>query len=181
MQNLDTDDLIDASDSESQFYLQISDIDSNTREQYLKVLRTVWEKSNPRAQSDSDLKWTGDLFSHIDHLIEMRISHVQEWINSNLSRFKAEHASIDDLRRRFEVAKVELRANSQICRLQCASCQLLCVKSRFHDLSEGHSCMTSHECPCPCDIADEHPEEPKKCGYPWVVNSVFPNTLLMLV
>jgi hypothetical protein len=49
-------------------------------------------------------------------------------------RFQGGHAAIEDLRRRFStVLVIEMKANVQLCRAQCASCHLLCIRSRLHD------------------------------------------------
>ena len=105
-------------------------------------------------QPTRDPEWVGELVaSHLSKLIDLRVNHVQLWLDSNLRRFQGGHAPIEDLRRIFDGLVVEMRANVQLCRAQCASCNLPCIRSRLHD--GGHDCGTSHicmrlcECCCP--------------------------------
>ena len=57
-----------------------------------------------------------------------------------------------------EGAIVDLKSNVQFCKLQCASCQLLCVQSRSHD--GPHTCQTNHLCIHECDFC----QEPRECS-----------------
>jgi hypothetical protein len=108
-----------------------------------------------------DSEWVSNLTLHLDRLAEIRVEHVREWISLNLSRFQTSHANIEDLRREFESATVDLKAGVKLCMGKCASCHLLCVQSRFH---EGvHDCRTSHECAHMCDFLHDESEEGKHC------------------
>ena len=72
------------------------------------------------------------------------------WLDSNLERFQGGHAAIEDLRRDFDRLGHRDETNVQLCRAQCASCHLLCVRSRLH---EGeHSCETNHKCVHICEF-----------------------------
>jgi len=59
----------------------------------------------------------------------MRIAHVTEWMTSNLSWFKAEHANVEALQRAFDSSVVDLRAIILTCKPQCQSCHLSCLHS----------------------------------------------------
>ena len=112
---------------------------------------------------DSD--WVENLASYIRGLIDLRVNHVQLWLDSNLKRFKTGHATVEDLRRQFDNMVIEMRTNAQLCRIHCASCHLLCVRSRQH---EGeHSCQTAHNCVHGCRFCKN--DEAKPCGTPYVV------------
>jgi hypothetical protein len=115
-----------------------------------------------------DDEWIAQLSIFLDDVADMRINHVREWITSNLSRFKTSHANVDNLRRTFDDASVDLKANVQLCKMQCASCNLFCLRNRGHEAEEPHDCQTDHHCGHLCDLGEEHPEEEKDCGYPYV-------------
>lgn len=110
-------------------------------------------------QLTRDSEWLEELASHLSRLIDLRVKHVQLWLDSNLRKFRGGHASIDDLRRRFDGLVIEMRANVQLCRAQCASCNLPCISSRLHD--GDHSCKTSHNCTHPCEFCRD---STKSCG-----------------
>lgn len=166
--------MIDMPDTPSLFFLSNPSHGSpqTSRERSLAALRNTFSHIDLR-QEKTDIEWTSELSSYLDRLADMRIDHVREWITSNLSRFKAGHANIDALRRMFDGAIVELKSNVQLCKMQCASCHLLCLRSRFHDPGEPHDCQTSHQCKQFCDFGDEHENEAKLCGYPCVSPTMF--------
>ncbi|KAJ7252459.1 hypothetical protein C8J57DRAFT_1519796 [Mycena rebaudengoi] len=160
LKNFDTDDLIEHPDTLSRFFLS-SDMSIEERQPMLSTLQMTWDRFDKRHQTpDSD--WTAGLATYLMDLAEMRISHVFHWIKSNLSRFKSNHANMDILRRDFESGAVDLKSNVEICRMQCATCELLCLLDRRHDAP--HDCMTSHDCTHPCDL-DEKDNKVEKCGY----------------
>ncbi|KAJ7246483.1 hypothetical protein C8J57DRAFT_1360578 [Mycena rebaudengoi] len=167
LKNFDTDKLIEKSDTSAQFFLSSGDSESHVsrREEMLVVLQHSWDKFAGRADA-TDAEWIGGLSAYLDGLAELRIQHVYEWISSNLSRFKSNHANIEMLRRVFESSVVDLRGNIEICGTQCAHCQLKCLLSRRHDSSIPHDCRTSHQCAHSCDFRDEHPTTVKTCGLP---------------
>ena len=157
-QNLDTDVPIELPDTEARFFLAVGAAPlSEAREQALSVLQSSWNQCETR-QRIPDKEWTEDLSQYLEDIVNLRIDHVREWLAQNLSRFQAGHASIEELRRTFEGAIVDLKSNVQLCKLQCASCQQLCVQSRFHD--GPHSCQTNHSCIHECEFC----QEPIECG-----------------
>jgi hypothetical protein len=113
----------------------------------------------------SEAEWIAGLSQFLLDRAETRIQYVFHWIGSNLARFKSNHANMDLLRRDFDIGAVDLRSTVEICRMQCASCQLQCLLGRRHGSDTPHDCQTSHTCPHPCDFRDEH-LEPEQCGYP---------------
>jgi hypothetical protein len=129
---------------------------------HLTVLRESWSPSSVR-QSILDPDWVSNLVAYINGLIELRVNHVRLWLDSNLERFQASHATIEDLRRRFDNMVIEMRTNVQLCSAQCASCHLLCVRSRLHE--GDHSCQTTHKCVHHCGFCED---ELKACGTPYV-------------
>lgn len=131
-------------------------------EMHLTILRESWSRQTPR-QSIPDSVWTSKLASYISGSIDLRVNHVQLWLDSNLKRFHAGHAAVEDLRRRFDNMVIEMRTNSQLCRAQCPSCHLLCVRSRLHE--GDHSCETIHKCNYDCAFCKY---EAKPCGTPCV-------------
>ena len=115
----------------------------------------------------SDSEWVVELVSYLNASVDSRINHVQSWLDCNLRRFEASHASIEDLRRIFEIMVIELRTNVQLCGAQCTSCNLLCIRSRLH---EGeHNCNTNHRCAYSCGFCEDNPG---LCGTRCVVLSL---------
>ncbi|KIM52559.1 hypothetical protein SCLCIDRAFT_549343 [Scleroderma citrinum Foug A] len=158
LKNLDTDDPIDLFDTQTQFFLSgAAAPQSEARERTLSILQSSWSQFETR-QRVPDAEWTESLSQYLEDIVNLRIDHVREWLTQNLSRFQAGHASIEELRRTFEGAIVDLKSNVQLCKMQCSSCQLLCVLSRFHD--GPHICQTDHFCIHECDFC----QESRKCG-----------------
>ena len=168
-QNFDTDLIVEGDDTASHFaFSQNEQISSEDIEKHLSILRESWNQNTPR-QSIPDSDWMQRLGKYISELIDLRVGHVQLWLNSNLERFQAGHATIEDLRRRFDSMVIEMRANVQFCSAQCALCHLLCVRGRLHE--GDHSCQTTHKCGRNCRFCTDNL---KPCGTPYV--SLFPPT-----
>ncbi|KAI9443812.1 hypothetical protein H4582DRAFT_1039790 [Lactarius indigo] len=128
----------------------------NEIEKYHSSLLESFE--TPR-QSMPDSEWIEGLASYLNGLINSRVNHVRRWLDSNLERFQGGHAAIEGLRRRFDNLIIEMKTNGQLCKAQCASCHLLCVRSRPH---EGeHSCRTTHKCVYNCEFCGDFT---KLCG-----------------
>lgn len=148
LKNLDTDLEIEGDDTDARFAIsgrdQITPMDV---ERHLSALLEFWNQSTPR-QSISDTEWIERFVSLLHGLIDLRVRHVRLWLDSNLERFQAGHATIEDLLRRFDNMVIEMRANVQLCGVQCASCHLLCVRGRLHE--GDHSCKTTHKCVHDC-------------------------------
>ena len=156
-------------DTTLQFYLSGSGTgNSEDRQATLATLRRSWDQFDQRSSKPDD-EWIAELSLYLDNVSDMRVNHVREWVLSNLSRFKTSHANIETLRRAFEDATVDLKANVQLCKMECEECNLLCLRARGHAAEELHDCQTDHFCTHLCDFGDEHPEEEKECGYPYVL------------
>ncbi|KAH9056504.1 hypothetical protein EDB87DRAFT_1219618 [Lactarius vividus] len=133
-------------------------LSSNEIEMYHSALLESWNSGTPR-QFMPDPEWIEGLASYLNGLIDSRVNHVRRWLDLNLERFQGGHAAIEDLRRRFDNLIIETRTNVQLCRAQCASCHLLCIRSRLH---EGeHSCRTTHKCVYNCEFCGDFT---KLCG-----------------
>jgi hypothetical protein len=161
-QNFDTDVVIAVHDSSSRFFLSGPGRQPEERETALMTLQQSWSGYRSR-QDKVDREWIAELRVYLDHLVDMRLRHVQEWMSSNQSRFKTNHASFETLRRAFEASVVDLKAHVQICQMQCGSCHLHCLLSRLH---EGlHDCQTSHQCPHTCEYSSQHQGQQIPCGF----------------
>ncbi|KAG2051772.1 hypothetical protein BDR06DRAFT_958570 [Suillus hirtellus] len=147
LKNLDDGVPIDMPDTASEFSLVEGQ--QSSHEAALHVLSRAWQDYDSR-QHMADVVWVGNLTAHIDNLIDLRIAHVREWISLNVARFPSGQASIGDLMRTFGGATIDLKSNLQLCKLKCASCELLCIQSRLHD--GQHNCQTSHTCIHSCDF-----------------------------
>ncbi|KAI6163533.1 hypothetical protein EDD17DRAFT_475985 [Pisolithus thermaeus] len=164
LKNLDTDMPVELPDTDSRLFLTLGMApQSENREQTLETLRSSWERYYDR-QNVSDSEWVEALSQYLDDIVNFRIDRVQEWLSQNLARFQTGHASTEELRRNFEGVTVDLRTNVQLCKLQCADCQLLCIQSRFHD--GPHACPTNHLCIHECHFCRETIGELRECGMP---------------
>ena len=153
--------MIEAEDTDARFLLAGPDAPVVDREHHLEALRESWERNNSRQQVD-DSEWTSDLAQYLTQLVDLRTAHVDKWLKSNIQRFQAGHASIDELRRTFDSAVIDLRASVQLCRSQCSDCNLFCIQSRLHE--GGHDCLTSHECIHDCTFCERGLYTAKACG-----------------
>ena len=148
IQNLDTDVEIECDDTDARFAIsgreQITPMDV---ERHLFVLLKFWNESTPR-QSVPDTEWIERFVSLLQGLIDLRVKHVRLWLDSNLERFQAGHSTVEDLLRKFDNMVIEMKANVQLCGVQCSSCHLLCVRGRIHE--GDHSCKTNHKCVHDC-------------------------------
>ncbi len=131
----------------------------------LCTLRESWNPETPR-QYIPDSEWVGSLASYLSGLIDLRVNHVQLWLDSNLARFQGGHAAIEELRRRFDNLVIEMKTNVLLCRTQCSSCRLICIRGRSHD--GDHSCQTSHMCAHNCEFCKD---STKSCGLTYVLSS----------
>ncbi|KAI9453856.1 hypothetical protein BJY52DRAFT_1189313 [Lactarius psammicola] len=159
LKNFDTDLAVECDDTTARFAISDREqLPPNEIEMYHSALLESRKSGMPR-QFIPDSEWIGELASHLNGLIDLRVNHVQHWLDSNLERFQGGHAAIEDLRRRFDSLIIEMKTNVQLCRAQCASCHLLCVRSRLH---EGeHSCQTTHKCVHNCEFCGD---STKLCG-----------------
>ncbi|EGN93598.1 hypothetical protein SERLA73DRAFT_189310, partial [Serpula lacrymans var. lacrymans S7.3] len=88
LKNMDTDMLVNKPDTTSQFLLAtVGELQNSERERALSTLRIKWDRHSNR-QLILDTDWAEALSKHLEHLVNMRIDHVQEWIASNISRFQ---------------------------------------------------------------------------------------------
>ncbi|KAI0297435.1 hypothetical protein BC826DRAFT_166673 [Russula brevipes] len=161
LKNFDTDLVIDAEDTDAEFLLAGPDALVADRELRLGALRETWNRRNTRQHVD-DSEWTSDLAQFLTHLVDLRTAHVDKWLKSNVQRFQAGHASIEELRRTFDSAVIDLRASVQLCRSQCSNCNLFCIQSRLHEAS--HDCLTNHECVHACTFCERDYLAAKPCG-----------------
>jgi hypothetical protein len=164
-QNLDTDLPIDCSDSDARFFVaNIEHSQSMSREELLYALVKEWDEFDSR-QLVADAQWTQGLAQHLEDKAEMRIDHVRAWVRLNLMRFQAGHASVTELQRTLESAVIDLKSSVQLCRMQCGSCQMFCIRNRFHE--DAHDCKTTHTCTQYCEYCAEvggHEVEGKECS-----------------
>ncbi|TFK74975.1 hypothetical protein BDN72DRAFT_832681 [Pluteus cervinus] len=166
LKNLDTNLPIDYPDTAARFTLRLHE-EASDRATVLSTLQQGWSGFNSR-KIRSDESWIIELSQYMEGLVDMRIAHVKAWIESNLSRFKADHANIELLRREFNNAAVDLKESIQMCKKHCSACDLYCPCYRQHDSDQNtpHDCGTSHRCPHYCeDVQDNHPEETKTCNF----------------
>lgn len=157
--------MIESSDTAA-FLWSSPDHDEHAKKEVaLRELCRTWPDQSKRTVDD-ETDWIDRLSSYLDELVRVRLEHVHSWISSNTSRFVGTHANaaVDDLRREFESAGVELKRNVQLCKTKCASCHLLCLRGRSH--GGGHDCTTDHVCVHQCSFVDEHPEILETCGLP---------------
>jgi hypothetical protein len=148
-------------DTEAQFLLAGPDAPVADRESFLGTLRESWDQMAFRQHGD-DSGWTLDLAQYLTHLVDLRAAHVDRWLKSSVQRFQAWNSSIEELRRAFDSAVIDLRASVRLCRSQCISCNLFCIQSRLHE--GNHTCLTSHECIHDCTFCQRDCLTDKRCG-----------------
>ncbi|KIO11023.1 hypothetical protein M404DRAFT_20554 [Pisolithus tinctorius Marx 270] len=145
LKNLDTDMPVELPDTESHLFLTVGMApQSEAREQALANLQGSWERYGDR-QHISDSEWVEALSQYLEGIVNLRTNHVQGWLSQNFGRFQTGHASMEDLRRNFEGAAVDLKSNS-----------------RFHD--GPHACQTDHLCIHECDFCRETGGKLRECG-----------------
>ncbi|KAH9005515.1 hypothetical protein EDB86DRAFT_1452107 [Lactarius hatsudake] len=165
LKNFDTDVVIEAEDTEARFILTGLDTPVASHERRLATLRESWDLEDQRQHID-DSTWHSGLVQYLTHLVDLRVAHVERWLKSNIQQFEGSHASIEELRRTFDNAVIDLRPTftDELCRSQCAgSCNLICVQSsRSH--KHNHDCSTDHKCIHSCSFCecDALPTQP--CG-----------------
>jgi hypothetical protein len=152
---------IEGDDTDAQFVLTGPDALEADLELRLETLRESWDQTKTRQNVD-DSEWIVDLAQYLAHLVDLRVVQVEKWLNSNTQRFQARNAGIDELCRTFEGAVADLRASVQLCKSQCTSCKLFCVRSRLHEGS--HDCLTNHECIHDCTFCRRDFFTAKPCG-----------------
>jgi hypothetical protein len=173
LQNFDTNAVITASDSSARFWLSSihGQTDNAGLEHNLQKLCEGWSGFDTRT-SQEDSVWLDQLSEHLDNLVAQRLSHVQEWIQSNISGFTGSHAAVENLHRVFEAESIELKRNVQLCKTKCSDCLLQCMRPRFH---EGlHHCSTNHTCSQLCQFFEEHSRNPESCCLPCATISFLP-------
>ncbi|KAI9455080.1 hypothetical protein BJY52DRAFT_1151944 [Lactarius psammicola] len=160
LKNFDTDVAIGGEDSEARFV--ITEPNSPDHEYPLTTLRDSWDLTTQR-QYLNDSMWHSNLVQYLTHLVDLRVAHVKNWLESNVQRFEGGHASIEELRRIFDSAVIDLRASVELCRSQCGSCNLTCVRSsRSH--KDNHDCSTNHRCIHSCSFCESDGLPTKPCG-----------------
>ncbi|KAF9064891.1 hypothetical protein BDP27DRAFT_1467712 [Rhodocollybia butyracea] len=167
LKNLDTNMVIDSEDEDSSAIFYLPGSSSITSEFALTELMRPWTDINKRDCAESDRTWIEDLSRYLLGLADRRIEHIRQWVDSNLSRFKVDNASIDALHRLLDSMAIDLKSQVELCKMKCESCNLLCIRSRRHDLKEAHHCDTDHKCTRSCEFDDGHDEEDTvvPCGF----------------
>ncbi|KAI9434837.1 hypothetical protein H4582DRAFT_1855657 [Lactarius indigo] len=163
LKNFDTDLPVESDDTEARFVVSNREqILPGEIEKHLLALLESWTRGpiTPR-QSISDAEWIAALASYLQELADLRINHVRLWLDSNLEKFQGGPAAIDDLHRKFDNMVIQMKTNVQLCRAQCASCHLFCVRGLLHE--GDHSCGTGHQCAHNCEFCEDGP---KLCGTP---------------
>ena len=165
-QNLDMDMLIDSPDTDTRFFVvNVEHSQKMSCEEVLDALVTEWVEFDSR-QLVPDTQWAEELARYLEDLAEMRVDHIRAWVKSNLTRFQVGHVSVMELQRTLESAVSDLKSSVQLCGMLCGSCQLLCIRNRFH---EGpHDCKTAHACTQSCRYCAEAGKleegEERKCS-----------------
>jgi hypothetical protein len=112
---------VECDDSRARFAL--SDLELPTQEEIEMRLTVLRESQHSWRRHDNiipDSEWVGTLTSHLSRLIDLRVNHVQLWLELEFAdRFQSGHAAIEDLRRRFDSLVIEMKANVQLCRARC--------------------------------------------------------------
>ncbi|KAH9017733.1 hypothetical protein EDB84DRAFT_1422808 [Lactarius hengduanensis] len=166
LKNIDAGAVIEAKDSEARFILAGRDTPVADHERQLAAIRESWDRTEQRQHVD-DSTWHSDLSQYLTHLVDLRVAHVENWLESNVQSFESDHAGIEELRRTFGNAVIDLRASVELCWSRCDSCNLVCVQSsRLH--RDGHDCLTNHECIHKCTFCERDALPTQLCGQAYV-------------
>ncbi|KAH9171591.1 hypothetical protein EDB89DRAFT_1852099 [Lactarius sanguifluus] len=166
LKNIDAGAVIEAKDSEARFILAGRDTPVADHERQLAAIRESWDRTEQRQHID-DSTWHSDLAQYLTHLVDLRVAHVEDWLESNVQRFESDHAGIEELRRTFGGAVIDLRASVELCWSRCDSCNLVCVQSsRLH--RDGHDCLTNHKCIHKCTFCERDALPTQLCGQAYV-------------
>ncbi|KAI0250890.1 CHAT domain-containing protein [Lactifluus subvellereus] len=101
LKNLDTDLIVECDDTATRFPISDREVLPADIIRHLGALRESWNPGTPR-QSIPDSDWVSEFGLYIGGLIDLRVRHVQLWLASNLKRFEVGHATVEDLRRKFD-------------------------------------------------------------------------------
>lgn len=140
---------------------------SRDKNAVLVDLMKSWNRLGRRSEEHDDA-WVKDLGEFLNQIVQSRIDRVEKWLSVNTVRYPPTHAGIQDLKRAANSMFIELKANVQLCGLQCTSCHLSCILVRHHDAK--HNCGTSHQCVQLCQFDDHTEGEP--CGLLQVISSL---------
>ncbi|KAH8986018.1 hypothetical protein EDB92DRAFT_1818469 [Lactarius akahatsu] len=83
LKNFDTDVVIEAVDTEARFVLTGPSSSVADHECPLAVLRGSWDQTIHRQYLD-DSEWHSDLVHYLAHLVDLRVAHVENWLESNI-------------------------------------------------------------------------------------------------
>ncbi|KAH8977860.1 hypothetical protein EDB86DRAFT_3157188 [Lactarius hatsudake] len=166
LKNIDLGAVIEAKDSKARFILAGPDTPGADHERQLAIMRGSWDRTEQRQHID-DSTWHSDLAQYLTHLVDLRVAHVENWLESNVRRFEGNQAGIEELRRTFGNAVIDLRASVELCWSRCDSCNLVCVRSsRSH--RDGHDCLTNHKCIHDCTFCERNALPTQPCGQTYV-------------
>ncbi|KAJ6620549.1 hypothetical protein B0H10DRAFT_1945867 [Mycena sp. CBHHK59/15] len=126
LKNFDTDGLIEHPDSSFRFFISLSDISVEERQTMLVTLQKTWDQFDKRHQMP-DVEWTAQLAKYLMDLAEMRIEQVFLWIQSNLSRFKSNHAWQTDISLDASLLSSKLSKVTSIVRSRSTAMKDICV------------------------------------------------------
>jgi hypothetical protein len=144
--------VIEAEDTEARFILAGPETPCSDHERRTRDSCESWDQAI-KGNTVDDSTWHSDLAQYLTHLVDLRVAHVENWLESNVQRFEGVTRVSKSLRRTFDNAVIDLRASVELCRSQCGSCSLICVRSsRLH--RDGHDCLTNHKCIHDCTFCE---------------------------
>lgn len=166
-QNMDTNEIVPGLDSKAVFHVSVLVGETIDADNALLSLQEGWTEYATRGACAEE-SWVSSLSSYLESLLEQRTAHVLAWMDANLERFKAEHANIDNLRRTFSSISAQMKADVELCKAKCLTCNLLCLRGRRHSSHEPHDCQTDHECHHTCEYINHHEldDQQSGCGMP---------------
>ncbi|KAL1691225.1 hypothetical protein GGG16DRAFT_113392 [Schizophyllum commune] len=167
LKNMDTNEIVPGLDSKAVFHVSVLVGETIDADNALLSLQEGWTEYATRGACAEE-SWVSSLSSYLESLFEQRTAHVLAWMDANLERFKAEHANIDNLRRTFSSISAQMKADVELCKAKCLTCNLLCLRGRRHSSHEPHDCQTDHECHHTCEYINYHEldDQQSGCGMP---------------
>ena len=106
--------------------------------------------------------WLNSLTEYLAGLVDLRIQHVETWVQENIQNCPQHAEEIHMLKAMLDTEYQQVKLATRLCRFECKDCRLGCINALYHD--SAHSCGTNHKCQLPCEFRNVHPGETRQCN-----------------
>ncbi|KAI0751603.1 hypothetical protein C8Q80DRAFT_1158351 [Daedaleopsis nitida] len=161
--DFDTAAVIESRDTSSRLHLTSGGPQDQpaSKDEAMRSLRESWGSHGDR-DSHLDSEWKDGLQRFLDQTVDLRVEHVQAWLQANTAKYPPTHSDVQLLFREFNDVTIDLKASVRLCSAKCSECNLGCLLSHHH---EGvHDCHTDHACHRTCQFVDADHDDDELCG-----------------